>query len=356
MTHTLGTLFSGIGVPDLAWDTLGGTCAWMVEKEPFCQRVLRTRFPDVALYGDIFDCHDLPPVDVIVAGFPCQPFSVAGRRRGDQDERYLVPEMLRVIGEVMPRVVVLENVPGFASLAAGDTFKQLLRALAEMGFDAEWGHLAAADFGAPHRRERWFLVAYHDGVGRDGARGVPAQLILDDERDNPTPQPERHVEFHAAVGGGSAVADAQGVGQSRAVTGRSRRGRPEAAVGNVRRLVGHADHAGRRKQRRAVAVRAQQPAAECTGAFSGDGDRPAQSRVGRDAPRPADWLDGRGRWPARPGEPQAGWEPPRVLPAGLPGRAARLKALGNSMVFPVMLAILGEVTSWLDARAEVVTP
>lgn len=160
MPLTIGSLFAGIGGFDLAFECAGFKTVWQVEREPFCLQVLAKHFPHAARYTDIFDCHNLPYVDVITAGFPCQPFSLAGKRLGDKDERYLIPEMLRVISEVKPNVVLLENVPGFASIADGDAFKQLLQALADLGFDAEWGHLRASDAGATHTRERWFLVAY----------------------------------------------------------------------------------------------------------------------------------------------------------------------------------------------------
>jgi len=89
----------------------------------------------------------------------CQPFSVAGNRQGKDDERYLLPEMLRIIDEVQPYAVLFENVPGFPSLNDGAEFKYLLGTLAEMGFDAEWGIVGADDLGALHRRERIWIVA-----------------------------------------------------------------------------------------------------------------------------------------------------------------------------------------------------
>lgn len=160
MTCTIGSLFSGIGGIDLAAHWAGFQTVWMVEKDAFCQSVLCRHWPDVLGYGDIFGTRNLPYVDVVAGGFPCQPFSVAGKRRGKADDRYLLPEMLRIVSEVQPRVVFFENVPGFASLNDGAEFRWLLRTLAEMRYDAEWCHLRASDFGAPHQRERWLLVAY----------------------------------------------------------------------------------------------------------------------------------------------------------------------------------------------------
>lgn len=98
-------------------------------------------------------------VDCITAGFPCQPVSVAGRRLAQADPRWLWPDTARVIGEVRPRFVFLENVPGIIAAGLGD----VLASLAARGYDAEWSCFSAAEVGAPHRRERWFCLAYsHD--------------------------------------------------------------------------------------------------------------------------------------------------------------------------------------------------
>jgi DNA-cytosine methyltransferase len=163
VTYTILSVFAGIGGLDLAAHWAGFETIGFIEREPFCQKVLANHWPGVPIHSDVFECHDLPHVDVIVGGFPCQPFSVAGNRKGADDERYLLPEMLRIIREVKPYAVLFENVPGFPSLNDGAEFKYLLRALAEMGFDAEWGHIRASDSGAPHQRERWFCVAYSTG-------------------------------------------------------------------------------------------------------------------------------------------------------------------------------------------------
>lgn len=170
---TTGSLFAGIGGIDLAFEAAGFRTAWQVEIADYPRAVLAARFPHAAQHRDIYDCHSLPFVDVLTAGFPCQPFSVAGKKRGMADERYMVLEMMRVIAEVSPYVVFLENVPHFASLADGNAFKQLLRALASLGYDAQWGHLRASDAGAPHRRERWFCVAYADHERRTEQKSTP---------------------------------------------------------------------------------------------------------------------------------------------------------------------------------------
>lgn len=156
---TLISLFAGIGGLDLAAHWAGFETVRFVEKEPFCQKVLAKHWPGVPIDDDVFTSHP-GHADVVCGGFPCQPFSVAGNRQGADDERYLLPEMLRIVSEVQPYAVLFENVAGFPALNDGAEFKYLLRTLTNMGFDAQWGHLRAFDSEAPHSRERWFLVAY----------------------------------------------------------------------------------------------------------------------------------------------------------------------------------------------------
>jgi DNA (cytosine-5)-methyltransferase 1 len=107
----------------------------------------------------------LTSVDLVCGGFPCQPHSLAGRRSGAQDERDLWPEFARLIRELRPRWVVAENVPGLLSIDAGRFFGGVLRDLAACGYDAEWDCLPAAAVGAPHRRDRVWIVAYPNSEG-----------------------------------------------------------------------------------------------------------------------------------------------------------------------------------------------
>lgn len=158
---TVGSLFSGIGGLDLGLERAGMEVKWQVEIDPFCQKVLAKHWPGVTRYGDIktLTGEELEPVDLICGGFPCQPVSVAGKRLAQADERWLWPEFQRVLGVVRPRYVVIENVPGLYDRGLSD----VLGGLAALGFDAEWTHLSAASFGAPHLRERIFIVAYAPG-------------------------------------------------------------------------------------------------------------------------------------------------------------------------------------------------
>ena len=157
------SLFSGIGGLDLAAEMAGIQTVAMCEKDPFCRRVLCKHWPDVPIYEDVFELRgeDVGPVDVIHGGFPCQPFSVAGRQRGQKDERYLWPEFSRLVEEIGPRWVVAENVPGILTLAADDVCKDLERLDYSVGI---W-HFEAAAVRAPHRRARVFFVGYSDCQG-----------------------------------------------------------------------------------------------------------------------------------------------------------------------------------------------
>jgi DNA (cytosine-5)-methyltransferase 1 len=159
---TFGSLFAGIGGFDLGLERAGMKCLWQVEIDPFCQKVLAKHWPDVRRYGDVRECgrHNLETVDLIAGGFPCQPVSVAGKQGGQNDERWLWPEFTRVIGDLRPKWVLVENVPGLLSANDGREMGEVLRNLAQCGYDAEWECLPAYLFGPPQSRTRVFLVAY----------------------------------------------------------------------------------------------------------------------------------------------------------------------------------------------------
>lgn len=152
---TAGSVCSGIGGLDLAIERCElARVVWQIEIDPFPRSVLERHWPEVRRYEDVCNAHPAP-VDVMCAGFPCQPVSVAGRRRAQKDERWLWPEVARLIGECEPRVVIIENVPGLRTAGLRD----VLVDLAALGYDAEWTHFTAAHIGAPHKRDRFWLLA-----------------------------------------------------------------------------------------------------------------------------------------------------------------------------------------------------
>ena len=167
MSLTFGSLFAGIGGFDLGFERAGMACKWQVEIDDYANRVLAKHWPHVHRERDIRQCgkHNLEAVDVICGGFPCQDISYAGLGAGLEGERSgLFFEAIRVVRELTPRIVVLENVA--ALLTRG--LDRVLGTLAEIGFDAEWDLLEASAFGAPQRRERVFIVAHtkHSGMAR----------------------------------------------------------------------------------------------------------------------------------------------------------------------------------------------
>ena len=151
----VGSLFTGYGGLDLA---TGGDLQWYAEIEPAACKVLAHHYPDVPNLGDItqIDWSTVPPVDIITGGYPCQPFSSAGKRKGKDDERHLWPYVRDAIRTLGPRYAILENVRGHLTLG----FADVLADLAEIGFDAEWTVVPASDIGACHQRQRLFIVAY----------------------------------------------------------------------------------------------------------------------------------------------------------------------------------------------------
>jgi len=165
---TFGSLFSGIGGFDLGLERAGMECRWQVEIDDYATRVLAKHWPHVTRWGDIrtfplgqpSDWH----VDLICAGVPCQPVSIAGRKKGASDERWMWGEALRVVADLQPRFFVAENPVGILSHDGGRTFRGLLRALASVGYVCEWHVIAAADVGAPHLRQRVWLVAHAKSV------------------------------------------------------------------------------------------------------------------------------------------------------------------------------------------------
>lgn len=161
MTHA--SLFSGIGGFDLAAEWVGWRNLFNCELDGFCQRVLKYHFPNAEQYTDIRTTDFTiwrGLVDVLTGGFPCQPFSRAGKRGGDSDSRYMWPEMYRAIREICPRWVVIENVPGLLDMSGGLVFDRICSDLEIVGYQIWAFVVPACAVGAFHRRERLWIVAY----------------------------------------------------------------------------------------------------------------------------------------------------------------------------------------------------
>ena len=185
-----GSLFSGIGGFDLAAQWMGWNNIFQVEKDEWCRKVLAKNFPKTERFADIKDFTGYEytnRIDVISGGFPCQPFSVAGQRKGKDDDRYLWEEMLRVIATIKPTYVVGENVTGIIGLAL-DT---VLSDLEAQNYTTETFIIPACSKNAWHRRDRVWIVAYANSIRRQDEQKENGKSVCNGERNNKTTEQGR---------------------------------------------------------------------------------------------------------------------------------------------------------------------
>lgn len=318
-------LFSGIGGISLAAEWAGIETVAFCEIEPYCQKVLRRHWPDVPIYEDVRTITkeqlerdgvmEDGTIDLICGGYPCQPFSAAGKRRGSEDDRHLWPEMFRLVRELRPTWVVGENVAGHVTLGLDD----VLADLEGEGYKVRAFLIPACGVGAPHKRERVFIVAHTSSGQREPRAKEPGTLRTVYESmgysDSCGVERKGSKQQTTGIGGtGESMADAIHPG----VEGWTATGNPESQRAECYQ------HPQRCDQLQRGEGRATQPG--LGGAFDGI---------------PA-WMD-EYRWPAAFGQPQHEWEPPRIG-QGIPNRRERLKALGNAVVplqiYPIMEAIM----------------
>jgi DNA (cytosine-5)-methyltransferase 1 len=312
----LGSLCTGIGGLDRAAEAVyGAETVWCAEYEDHLDPIIQREFGPVLNLRDLttVDWAQLEPVDILTAGYPCQPFSHAGKRKGSDDVRHLWPYIAEAVRVLRPRRVVLENVAGHLSLGFGD----VLRDLAEAGFDAEWCVLRASDVGAPHQRARLFIVAADAACGRGPASDSRGQ---------------RH-------GGGE---DAGAVGRvDREDAGEARQRERARTVPGDRGGAAPADAEGKRRGRR------EEPRSdvECDGLQlalmgKGSGTRHPDPTWGQYEPAIRRWEHVLGRPAPHPTDPAGRLSPAFVewmqgYPEGWTAELTRtqaLKALGNAVV------------------------
>jgi DNA (cytosine-5)-methyltransferase 1 len=284
LTHV--SLFSGIGGLDLAAEWAGFKTVLFCEKDKFCQKVLKKHWPEVPVVEDIHELkrENVPqPVTVISGGFPCQPFSVAGKRRGEDDDRFLWPETIRCVSQIRPAWFIGENVAGIVSMALDD----VLSDLEDAGYEVQPFLIPACGVGALHRRNRVFIVAHDDSIG------LPRPLLPISARG----QNEEKINFGRHC------------------------------------FPSNADNSGQQERRRRKRVQEEYYPTEYTGQITADTDwRRCQQR-----------KEGFGRIPEF--DPDCWETEPAVgrVADGVPHRVDRLRALGNAVVpqqaYPIFKAI-----------------
>lgn len=239
----IGSLCTGYGGLDTAVQAVyGGTLAWTSDIDPGASRIIAHHHPQVPNLGDLTttDWDQVEPVDIVCGGYPCQPFSNAGLRKGTADERHIWPHIARALGVLRPRLAIFENVAGH--LRRG--FDTVLADLARLGFDAEWCTLRASEVGAPHQRQRLFILAtaadapdlgHERGRAARGRRPGPSDGDLAAAHTSRTGLEVRTVEHHGPQrppverSGGQPAADAPGDGRHERRTEPARQqGRPGA--------------------------------------------------------------------------------------------------------------------------------
>jgi DNA (cytosine-5)-methyltransferase 1 len=357
------SLFSGIGGIDLAAKWADMTTVAFCEIEPFCQRVLRKHWPGVPIIEDVrdvtrkeLDLLGIGTIDLISAGYPCQPFSVAGKRRGAEDDRHLWSEVARILAEIRPSWFVGENVDGHVTLGLDD----VLADLESLDYTAQAFVIPAAAVYASHRRDRVFIVAYaarelshrcreawewRDEYSDSGQIVANSNSIRRD--DGCDHRKKRHIQDH--INGNAPERESKRDGR---IGGASEIGTTMANANSESRLEAYST---------ACAVGSQGD----TWNDAGRSSRPsgaAQPGMGRGVDEFSNWLDGGMNpldaladfiatypQPALMGQEQHDWEPPRVA-TGVKNRAARLKALGNAVdplqIYPIMYAIK-RIDDWL---------
>jgi len=333
----IGSLFSGIGGLDLACErAFNGETVWQVEREPYCQRVLESRWPSAKRHSDVREvgAHNLEPIDVLCGGFPCQDLSQAGRHAGlDGEKSGLYAELLRIAQELAPNYVVMENVPKLLHYQ-----QRLEDDFARIGYGLLWQQCEASDVGAPHKRRRVFVLAVR---GMQGSELLAPPL--GQQTDLFAPSWDEH-RLRVAL-----WPTALAAGDRKAMFKQG--GEP----------LGHA-------------VRWPTPTVKGNhnkaGLSSKSGDGLATAAGGCLNPSwvellmgfPVGWTVpgvevGEHAWPLGRGDEQAPHEPPRlVAPRSVPDRPARLKALGNAVVPQQGAAALNRMLSVAEVTKTVDTP
>ena len=331
MGMKVGSFCSGFGGLDLAaHDLFDATTSWWSEIDSAAQKVMHARFPEAQPVGDVttLNPHDLEPVDVLTAGFPCQPYSTAGLRKGQSDERAIFQWIADTISVLRPRYILLENVQGILTKGGTDTLASLTSV---GGYRIRWGLVRASDAGAPHRRARWFAVAesadsYSSSSETWGSAGYDSECFREEFVGHSSSSANSY-----SLGAGRSehgeVSSSSGEGKE----GTQQRQRVRTAVGHGSQVATDSDDAGRSEHSGAFPMETEQSSFECRSSTNWGEWEPAIRRweTIRQVEAPPPVLDGKlNQWFVEwmMGLP-TGW-----VCEGIDKRTPALKMLGNGCV------------------------
>lgn len=341
---TAFSLFSGIGGIDLAFEREGFEIIGQVEIDDYCNRVLSKHWPHVPRWYDVKSVtrktiearHRLRygaprAIDVLFGGFPCQDISIAGKQAGISEETRsgLFYELARLVGELRPKYVFLENVANILTVGGTD----VVGTLTALGYDCEWGVVPASAVGASHRRERWFCVAY-PMRGRHSESAALGQSAYDQQRDVET----RCAEWGEIAGGIVASGEILAYANQRGLGTESHQRQVWDVPAGSNGILVNAQRKG---------LQGQNGENIQSGGFtqSGGGKQP-QSRMGGIFDGLSFRLD-TSRFPSPPGQTPKEWEAPRTTQKR---QADRIKALGNAVVPQVIQPFARAIHAALEAQ------
>ena len=370
MRYTAASFFSGIGGLDLAFAWSGFNVVYQCEIDDYCRQVLKKwkpiYWPNARMGKDIKNVtgSDVGAVDVVFGGFPCQDISIAGKQAGIQagTRSGLWFEFLRIIGDIRPRAVLLENVS--AILATGGDI--VIGSLARIGYDAQWQIVRASDAGAPHQRARWFCVAYRTRQRRNGSRYHRKGRLV---RKTVPKSGDRAGATHTPAS--SSLAYATGTGSQKRQQPRRWSRAAQIDTGLVNRPKRQRKNVGHTRLQFVQRQRASRQQITTTRRGTSEPDRSGRHRAARQ-PATQSRL-GRGvdgvsrriyrhrricrtdhhaqRWPASPAQAQCAYEPPRVI-GRREHRTDRIKALGNAVVPQQALPVVQAVKALLNLEVK----
>lgn len=307
-------LFNGIGGFQLAAYLVGWENVAHVEIDEWCNRVVKQHFPESESHTDIKNFNGTKykgTIDIITGGFPCQPFSVAGKRKGKEDDRYIWPQMLRVIKEVEPAWIVGENVTGII----GMVLEQVLSDLESSGYNTETFIIPACSIGALHKRDRLWIVAHANGKRWKDEQKEKGQLLCDKIRNGKTQKQKRTELERGTIEHGAILSDTESIGREQPWNTRQRRTRFENSSSHDGRTLPNTNGTGCEELNTTSLTEGQR-------FYTGNA------------------FEGRNYWQVEPGVGR--------VANGVSNRVDRIKGLGNSIVPQVALEIFRAINKTLD--------